>query len=189
MDIILASASPRRRQLLEQVGLSFTVQASEVPEEARPGISPVELAQSLAADKALAVATLANPQSIVIGADTIVVFSSQIFGKPKTAVEAKTMLTVLSGRRHTVITGVAVVAGGQVFRDFTETFVTFRQLSDGEMDRYVAAGEWMDKAGAYGIQGLGALLVERIEGCYNNVVGLPLNTLARLLLKVGVRIL
>lgn len=189
MQVILASASPRRRQLLEQVGLRFSVQASDVREELKDDLPPHEFAMSLATDKAVAVATAAGGQPVVIGADTIVVYQGAIFGKPENREQAKGMLQALSGRQHQVITGVAVAAGGKILSDYAQTLVTFRELAAAELDAYLLTDEWVDKAGAYGIQGIGALLVERIEGCYANVVGLPLTTLSRLLLKVGVRLL
>jgi septum formation protein len=189
MNVILASASPRRRQLLEQVGLCFAIQASAVAEEAKPGLLPAEFAKSLAIDKASAVAAAADSQAIVIGADTIVVYKGEVFGKPKNRDQAKSMLNTLAGQQHQVITGVAVAVGGEVFSDCAVTHVTFRDLTEAEIDAYIETAEWVDKAGAYGIQGMGALLVERIEGCYTNVVGLPLLTLSRLLSRVGVRLL
>lgn len=189
MNILLASASPRRRQLLEQVGLRFSVQVSEVPEVINSRLTPAEAAVSLAADKAAAVAGCAALPSVVIGADTIVVFENQIFGKPADAAAAKGMLSRLSGQQHKVITGIAVAANGELYTDYVETLVQFRHLTASEIDRYIATGEPMDKAGAYAIQGLGALFVERIEGCYANVVGLPLVALSRLLLQVGVRLI
>lgn len=188
MNLILASASPRRRQLLEQVGLHFAVQVSDVPEDVKPGLSPAGLAISLAVEKAHAVAVTAAG-AVVIGADTIVVFNGEIFGKPASLDQAKQMLTALNGRQHQVITGVAVATGGQLFSDCAITSVYFRELTESEIDNYLQAAEWVDKAGAYGIQGLGALLVEKIEGCYSNVVGLPLVTLSRLLKKAGVQVL
>ena len=188
MSLILASASPRRRQLLEQVGLSFAVQVSNVAETVPPGQSPAELAISLAAAKALAVAGSAGG-SVIIGADTIVVYNGEVFGKPTDISQARQMLTALNGKRHQVITGVAVVKDGETHTDCAVTAVFFRELTDLEINSYLRSGEWVDKAGAYGIQGLGALLVEKIDGCYSNVVGLPLVTLARLLKKAGVQVL
>lgn len=189
MQVILASASPRRRQLLAQVGLKFSIQASDSKEARKPGLSAPELAKSLAVDKAMAVAATADAGAVVIGADTIVVYRDEIFGKPADQAEAGTMLRVLAGRQHQVITGVAVAAAGKCLSDFATTAVTFRSLTAAEIDAYLQTAEWMDKAGAYGIQGMGALLVERIEGSYDNVVGLPLVTLSRLLLKAGIRLL
>lgn len=189
MNVILASASPRRRQLLEQVGLRFAVQASAVIETMKAELSPPEWARSLAVDKAAAVAATADSRTVVIGADTIVVYLDRIFGKPDTREQARDMLCSLAGQRHKVITGVAVVAGANIFSDYAETVVTFRELTETEIDSYLSIEEWVDKAGAYAIQGMGALLVERIEGSYDNVVGLPLVTLSRLLSKVGVHLL
>jgi len=135
------------------------------------------------------VAAKLPPGEIVIGADTLVVLDGQIFGKPVDADDARRMLTELAGRRHTVFTGVAVILNGQAWTDVATTEVAIRSLTGEEISAYVATGEPLDKAGAYAIQGLGALLVERIEGCYYNVVGLPLVILAKLLEKAGVRLL
>ncbi|EGO64411.1 Maf family protein [Acetonema longum] len=189
MAIILASSSPRRRQLLEQVGLSFTVVTSEVEEKNCQGSSPAQTATLLAEKKALAVAAKAEADDIVIGADTIVVVDNQVFGKPDHPSQAREMLHILSGRCHQVMTGIAVVKGKSVWSDVQVTQVIFRNLKPDEIERYIASGEPADKAGGYAIQGLGVLLVEKIEGCYTNVVGLPLVTLSRLLIKAGVRML
>lgn len=189
MHIILASASPRRRQLLEQVGVQFTVKASEIPENLTVDLPPTELAVSLASEKAASVASAVLEDAVVIGADTIVVLDGEVFGKPNDDLEARVMLERLSGHDHTVITGVAVAVGGQLFTAYSETNVRFRSLTKREIDAYIATGEPKDKAGAYAIQGVGALLVEKIDGCYANVVGLPLFTLSNLLAKAGIRLL
>lgn len=189
MAIILASASPRRRQLLEQIGCAFTIMASDFIEDNTLELPAAELAVMQAKAKALAVAEKANAGDIVIGADTIVVLDGQVFGKPVDKEDACRMLTSLSGREHQVITGLAVVQGNQVVTDYSTTAVQFRTLSATEIERYIATGEPEDKAGAYAIQGVGALLVENICGCYTNIVGLPLVTLARLMSEVGVVLL
>jgi len=189
MAIILASASPRRRQLLEQVGCVFEVIASSVVENDTQRVPPVELAISLAKAKALDVAAKLTAEDIIIGADTIVVCKGSIYGKPVNIDNARRMLSELSGQRHQVITGVAVVKGQEVYSDFAVTDVQMRCLSITEIERYLDSGEPFGKAGAYAIQGLGALLVENIHGCYANVVGLPLVTLNKLLFKVGVNLL
>lgn len=187
MAVILASASPRRQQLLDQIGCSYVVCISDVVEDNGLDVPPRELAVRQARAKALSVARA--PGDVVIGADTIVVVDGAVFGKPADDADARRMLGLLSGREHQVITGVAVVAGGQVWSDWQETAVKFRTLTAGEIERYVMSGEAADKAGAYAIQGLGALLTESISGCYSNVVGLPLVTLNRLLAQAGVRLL
>ena len=173
MDVVLASGSPRRAELLKQMGVNFRIVVSQVEEgEAH---TPSHLwVQELAKAKALAVA--AQGGGIVLGADTIVVCQNQVLGKPRNTEEAKTMLTFLAGRVHEVMTGVCVVDNyrNKIYQDCEVTKVYFRKLSAREINAYVASGEPMDKAGAYGIQGLGALLAAGIEGCYFNVVGLPL---------------
>lgn len=189
MAIILASGSPRRQELLAQIGCKFRIEQSDVIEDNTLAMAPAQLAVLQAEAKARAVAAKAGADDVVIGADTIVVLGQAVFGKPTDAAAAKVMLRQLSGRDHQVITGVAVVHAGRSYTDFTATTVTMRQLTDAEIENYVATGEPLDKAGAYGIQGLGALLIERIAGCYTNVVGLPVVTLARLLNKVGITLL
>ncbi len=189
MAIILASASPRREELLRQVGCAFTVITSEVEEDNDRGLPPVELAVAHALDKARDVASRA-PDDIVVGADTIVVLGGRVYGKPRDIADARRMLAELAGREHQVITGVAVVKGGEAWTDFAVTAVTFRAFGPETLERYLAGGEPLGKAGAYAIQGAGALLVEGIAGCYANVVGLPLVTVDKLLRRaVGVGLL
>lgn len=185
--IILASNSPRRKELLTQIGLSFTVAPADADESILPGESPEAYAVRVALAKA-AVAAKRAGEGIVIAADTIVVVEDVILGKPADAADAVRMLTVLSGRGHEVITGLAVVdaATGRSAVRTSATRVWFRDLSDRELAAYVATGEPLDKAGAYGIQERGALLVERIEGCYSNVVGLPLSLLGEMLREFDV---
>ncbi|SDF21150.1 Maf family protein [Sporolituus thermophilus] len=189
MGIILASASPRRQELLRQVGCQFEIVVSDVIEDNGQHVPPAELAVTQAKAKALDVAARVSSDQVVIGADTIVVLEGQVYGKPADADDARRMLTDLSGKEHHVITGVAVVKGQNIWTDFAVTSVRIRNLSAVEIERYIATGEPMDKAGAYAIQGKGALLVEGISGCYANVVGLPLVTLAGLLKKAGVELL
>ncbi len=189
MEIILASSSPRRQQLLELIGLRFKVVVSQIEEDNTKAIPPHELAMAHAYDKALDVSKHAPSNAVVIGADTIVVLDGKVFGKPVDQKDAARMLSALSGREHTVISGVAVAKGCQIFTDFSTTAVKIRKLSPIQVERYIATGEPMDKAGAYAIQGRGTLLVESINGCYNNVVGLPLVTLSELLRQVGVELL
>ncbi|MEA1961104.1 MAG: DNA repair protein RadC [Bacillota bacterium] len=187
--LILASQSPRRQVLLKQLGLEFSVIPSDIEESFYENLSPIEMVQRLAADKAEAVAL--NQDGIIVAADTIVVLDHRIMGKPCSKEEAYAMLSALSGKRHQVITGVCVYNTTTQKRECVaeQTDVFFRALSDEEIGTYIASGEPFDKAGGYGIQGLGALLVEKIVGCYFNVVGLPLNRLGLMLKKQGVNIL
>jgi septum formation protein len=182
IPLILASNSPRRRELLAQVGWSFTVDPADVDEQMLAEESPEYYAVRVAQDKAQVAARRAG-SGIVIAADTIVVLDNEVLGKPRDVRDATRMLTMLSGREHRVITGVAVMdaATGSSESRAVSTRVRFRELRKEAIDAYVATGEPMDKAGAYGIQERGALLVERIEGCYYNVVGLPLAVLAEML--------
>ena len=185
--IILASNSPRRRELLAQIGLAFTVAPADVDERLRPGEVPTDYAERLAREKARAAAERAG-EGIVIAADTIVVVGGIVLGKPTDAEDARRMLKELSGREHEVVTALAVLnaATGRTSVRTSITRVWFRALTEREISAYVATREPLDKAGAYGIQERGALLVERIEGCYSNVVGLPLSLLGEMLRDVGI---
>jgi septum formation protein len=186
MKLILASASPRRRELLTQAGYSFAVQASSVPESRRPEEDAIRFATRLAREKAEAVFALRSSEpAVVLGADTVVVCDGEVMGKPADAADAARMLLLLSGRTHQVVTGVAAVWGERVEVANELTHVTMRTLSPQEIAQYVATGEPMDKAGAYGIQGYAARWVPRIRGCYFNVVGLPLALVANLLEAAG----
>jgi septum formation protein len=176
--LILASASPRREQLLKQIGLEFEVMPSDFDESRLCMNNPTESVQQAALEKARAVARKLV-EGIVIGADTIVVYAGEVMGKPKDQSDAIQILKRLSGKKHEVITGVALV-NARNNREYVwseKTSVWFRQLSDIEIKKYVESGQPMDKAGAYGIQGRAAAFVKRIEGCYFNVVGLPLASL------------
>lgn len=186
MAIILASKSPRRQQLLRQLGLEFTVRAAGIDETMRPGAEPSGEVARVSAEKARAVCCA--PDDIVIAADTVVAAGNIILGKPKDAADAAGMLRLLSGRAHTVMTGLSVRRGGEVSTAVVKTSVWFRTLTDGEIARYIETGEPMDKAGAYGIQGLAAAFVERIDGDYFSVVGLPICTLGQMLQRCGVRL-
>jgi septum formation protein len=183
MTIVLASASPRREELLRQVGCSFSVMPSDVDEDNSEGMPPEELAVSLAAAKASDVAAKLDPDDIVIGADTLVILNGQAYGKPRDMDDARSMLERLSGREHRVVTAIAVVYRKQLWTDYCVTRVKIRTLDRTEIEGYLDTGEPMGKAGAYAIQGVGALLVEGIDGCYANVVGLPLVSLDRLLCR------
>jgi len=176
MHFILASHSPRRRDLLREAGFQFEVRPSQVNEgEPTPGEDPAEFARRAARLKALDVASSSEPGSLVLGADTVVVVNGQILGKPSGPHEATRMLRLLSGQTHQVITGVCLVRAPREVEVVTHetTFVTFRELDDGEMRSYIKSREPFDKAGGYAIQGLASKLVTRISGCYFNVVGLP----------------
>lgn len=180
MMLILASASPRRRALLQQVGVVFQVKCSNVAEMIDLSLPPEEMVQQLALQKAAAVAA-EQSEGLVLGADTVVVNDGVLLGKPASQEEAAAMLQGLSGKWHQVMTAVALVdASGQKepWVAVEKTGVKFRDLTKADIAAYLATGESMDKAGAYGIQGYGALLVEKIEGCYFNVVGLPLQQVA-----------
>lgn len=188
--IILASASPRRQELLGQIGLSFEVKVKPVDETLDEGFTPQEAVAELAYRKAREVAETVEG-GLVIGADTVVVHNNQILGKPVNADDAAAVLLALSGSSHLVITGFSVidVETKKVVKESETTEVTFRNLTKTEIEAYVRSGEPMDKAGSYGIQGLGAVLVEKINGCYFNVVGLPLTKLVLVLKEFGVEVL
>mgnify|MGYP003625088137 FL=1 len=184
--LILASASPRRLDLLSQVGIvPVAVVPADIDETPRLGEQPRALARRLASEKAAAVAR-AHPDAFVLGADTVVACGRRSLPKPADAAEARGCLDLLSGRRHRVIGGVALVCpGGRVLVRDSVTAVQFKRLSRAEVDMYLASGEWRDKAGGYAIQGLAALFVTAINGDYNNVVGLPLALTAGLLTGAG----
>ena len=186
MKIILASQSPRRRELLGQVGLTFEIVSPEVDEAQYGGLPPRELVQTLSRAKALDAARQVPAGYLVLGADTVVVLDGQALGKPDGPEGARAMLTALSGRTHEVWTGFTLCRDGAVDTEAVATEVTFRALAPEEIDRYVATGEPLDKAGAYGIQGRGALLVAQIRGDYSNVVGLPLCAVGQALRRFGV---
>ena len=185
--IILASNSPRRRELLTQIGLTFTVAPADADESVLPGEAPEAYAVRVALDKARIAAERAG-EGIVISADTIVVIGDSILGKPADVRDAERMLMSLAGKEHRVVTALAVIdsASSRSLTRISVTKVWFRDLTVREIAAYVATGEPMDKAGAYGIQERGALLVERIEGCYSNVVGLPLSLLGEMLREFGI---
>jgi septum formation protein len=184
--VVLASSSPRRRQLLDLIGIAHEVRPANIDETMRPREAPRRHAERLAREKASAIAKR-DPDLITIGADTIVVVNRKVLGKPRDAEDAARMLTMLSGREHMVITAVAVSRGRKLRSAVEEVRVRFRRLRDDEIEAYIATGEPMDKAGAYGIQGYGATIVERIEGDYFAVMGLPIVRLIGLLRDVGVR--
>ena len=180
--LVLASGSPRRRELLEGLGLRFTVRPVHLDETPRPGEPPRDYVLRLAAGKA---AARIGPGELVLAADTTVVVDGEILGKPEDAGDARRMLRLLSGREHSVLTGIALQNGSRQEAEVDETLVRFAELSGAEIDWYVGTGEPRDKAGAYAIQGLGSLLVEAVEGNYSNVVGLPIPRVYRLFGRLG----
>jgi len=184
--VVLASASPRRRQLLDLIGIVHEVRPANIDESMRGREAPRRHVERLAREKATTIATR-DPDLITIGADTVVVINRKVLGKPRDKTEAAHMLSQLSGREHTVITAVAVARGKKLRSAIEEVKVRFRRLREDEIEAYIATGEPMDKAGAYGIQGYGATIVECIEGDYFAVMGLPLTRLTMLLRDLGVR--
>lgn len=182
--IILASSSPRRRELLSMIGLDYRIETSGEEEMQPHGLPPAEFVQTLALQKAQPVANL-HPRDCVIGADTIVYLDGEILGKPHTPEVAKAYLRRMQGRQHVVFTGVAVLKNGTSDVRYCETRVTFAPMTEREIDSYVATGEPLDKAGAYGVQGPGGVFVERVDGNYFNVIGLPLPLLYRMLIDAG----
>ncbi len=184
MVLLLASASPRRAQLLRNAGIAFAAQATRVPERRRRGEPPGKFALRLAREKAHAILAR-RPRRVVLGADTIVVIGSRVLGKPRDGRDARRMLRLLSGHTHQVSTAVCLAGPGFEDTRSETTRVTMRKLSEQEIRDYVASGEPMDKAGAYAIQGLASRFVSRIEGCYFNVVGLPVPLVYRMLRAHG----
>lgn len=183
--VILASQSPRRRELLRLIGIAHDVMPADINEDVRPGEHPRAYTERLAREKAAAIAAR-EPAAVIVAADTTVVIDGDILGKPGDAAEARAMLRRLAGRSHVVMTGIAVARAGRIESAVEEVGVTFRALSDDEIVRYVATGEPMDKAGAYGIQGWGATLVDRVDGDYFSVMGLGLRRLVELFGVLGV---
>ncbi len=181
--LVLASKSPRRAEILRAAGLPFVVRPADIEEQRRDAESPTDYARRLAIDKATAVHV--EPGEIVLGADTIVVVDDVVLEKPADDADARRMLQLLSGRTHEVITGICLRSRFRSIPDTAVTRVTFSPLTPGEIDAYVASGEPMDKAGAYGIQGLASKFIERIDGDYFNVVGLPVSRVFRHLNRFG----
>jgi len=188
--IVLASASPRRKALLSGIGLKFKTESSNFQEEVPRGLEPHDLVRSMSLKKAQAVAAR-HRNALVIAADTVGVLDGQILGKPHSVQDARAMLEQLSGWSHTVITGFTIIDTGdnKTLSRSVETRVYFKRLTQQDIDAYVNTGEPLDKAGAYALQGLGGLLVERIEGDCSNVIGLPLSALAEALEEFGVNVL
>lgn len=190
MGVILASGSPRRKELLEMLGVKdMKIIPAKGEERAPQGLAPDELVMALAAAKAQEVAKLCAEGDVVIAADTVVWFDGRVYGKPHSVEQAVSMLKTLSGNTHQVFTGVCVLRGGHMLSECEMTRVRFREITDREIAAYVATGEPMDKAGAYGAQGIGALFVSGIEGDFFNVMGLPLCRLGKMLEQQGVGLL
>jgi septum formation protein len=188
-DLVLASGSPRRLQLLAALGLRCEVAPVDIDETPRPGEAPPDCARRLAVAKAAEAVARRPAGSLVLAADTVVALRDEILGKPADAADAARMLRRLSGRRHEVHTAVAAQRGEMVACRLSSSRVTFRNLTDHEIEAYVATGESLDKAGGYGIQGLAAIFVTRLDGSYSGVVGLPLYETAELLNAFGVTLL
>ncbi|MBI5076438.1 MAG: septum formation inhibitor Maf [Nitrospirae bacterium] len=188
--IILASASPRRKELLSLIGLKFRVDVSDYEEDLNLKLKPHELAKHLSFEKARAVAGK-HKDALIIAADTFIVFKGKLLGKPHTDKEAMRMLTLLNGKLHSVITGYTVLdtSNGKKSSSAVETKVWFRKMANEELHAYVETGEPLDKAGAYAIQGIGSLIVKKIEGDYFNVIGLPVASLSATLKKFGISVL
>ena len=184
--IVLASASPRRQELLRQIGCAFRVVVSDAEELSGDSISPDRLAEENARRKAKDVAAKESGNVPVLGADTVVAVDGMILGKPKDAADAARMLRLLSGRQHFVFTGIALAYKGEVYEDVVRTEVWVDELSEKEIDAYIATGEPMDKAGAYAVQGIAAKFIPRIDGSFSNVVGLPLYAVMKLARKAGI---
>lgn len=184
MNIILASASPRRKEILENTNTKFEIIKSEIDEVILDNELPSQVVMRLAFEKAIDIA-LKHPDSLVIGADTVVVLNNNILGKPKDSSDAFNMIKQLSGKTHQVITGISLINlnANQKIIDYVVSNVKFKNLSEEDIKDYIQTNESLDKAGAYGIQGFGAMLVEEIQGDYFNIVGLPISRLSDLLKK------
>ncbi|MBH9967094.1 Maf family protein [[Bacillus] enclensis] len=183
-NLILASQSPRRKDLLQQLQLSFTTISSDVDETVEPHLKPHEVVTELALRKAKVI-SMKHSDSYVLGSDTVVALGDAILGKPQTDEEARSMLNMLSGKTHSVYTGVAILKGEEQSLFYEKTDVAFWELTPAEIEEYIASEEPFDKAGAYGIQGLGAKLVKEIKGDYYAVVGLPISKVYRALREMG----
>ena len=187
--LILASASPRRRELLTQINCNFVCRPTDCAEiSSEQEKNPAKLVKQNAILKALAAVDKNKPSEIILGADTVVACNEQIYGKPKDDTEAFSMLKSLSSRTHQVYTGIALIHNGKIFHDVTVTDVTMKKITDEEIKRYISSGEPHGKAGAYAIQGLASVFISKINGCYFNVVGLPLSALYDLAKKADVKL-
>lgn len=190
LHIVLASASPRRKELLDMLGVRNLKVIPAIGDEIIPdGMSPERIVCELSSLKAKEVSEKCSSEDIIIAADTLVCIDGEILGKPRDGEDALRMLSKLSGRTHSVFTGITVIRGEDVLSEYERTSVRFREMSEREKHSYIASGEPMDKAGAYGAQGIGALFVEGIEGDFFNVMGLPLCKLSKMLIKLGVNLI
>ena len=188
--IVLASGSPRRQELLNRIGITdFDIRVPQTDEHYPAGLTPAQIVEYISREKADAAAKLCTSEEIVITADTMVFLDGRRLGKPRDEADALRMLSALQGRHHTVCTGVTVRQGERLLTRAQSTQVWFREAATEELKHYIRSGEPMDKAGAYGVQGLGALLVERIDGDFFNVMGLPVLLLSRMLAEFGVTLL
>lgn len=187
--IVLASQSPRRRALMQQMGLQFAVMAEDVDETMDPALPIEQEIVRVSRSKALAVQRSVSPEDVIVAADTMVCVDGRRLGKPRDGADAARMLRLLSGRAHTVVTGLSVVRGARFESCAVTTDIHFRPLSEAEIAAYIATGEPLDKAGAYGIQGRAAIFVDRLDGDYYNVMGLPVCALTQLLRRFGVQVL
>lgn len=186
MDIVLASQSPRRQELLTRMGLSYRVHAVDIDEHMDRALPPDRLVETISREKAAAARALEGPEPLIIAADTVVALDGKLLGKPRDRADAARMLALLSGRQHQVYTGFTIWRGGRAVTQSECTLVQFRALEPGEIEAYISTGEPMDKAGSYGIQGYGSLLVEGLCGDYFNVMGLPVCALGQALKGFGV---
>ncbi len=188
--LILASGSPRRRELLDKFGIDYEILPAQGEESAPPELTPGERVKALAAQKAEEVAHRVNdPAAVILAADTLVELDGEVLGKPGASERARAMLRALSGREHRVWSGVCIREGERILAESECTAVRFRTLSDAEIEAYIATGEPLDKAGAYGYQGLASLFVERIEGDFFNVMGLPVCRMGQMLREFGISLL
>jgi septum formation protein len=181
MPLVLASRSPRRQEILQQAGIPFSVRAADIDESPLPSEKPEDYVRRLAQEKAMAVPM--SPGETVLGADTTVVIDGEMLGKPADAADARRMLKLLAGRRHEVLTGICLRRDGRFILDWAATAVWFDEMTDREVEDYIATGEPMDKAGGYAIQGRASKFIPKIEGCYFNVVGLPVALVYRHLVE------
>ncbi len=185
--LILASSSPRRREILENAGYKFEILPANIDESVPNDISPEDAVKMIAAKKASAVKENCSNDDIILGADTVVCLDGEIIGKPVSLEDAKNTLKRLSGNTHSVLTGYCLIKGEKIISGVEKTEVTFRELTDFEIDEYVASGEPMDKAGSYGLQGKGGLFARGINGDYNNIIGLPISTVSSIIEKMQLR--
>ncbi len=179
--LILASSSPRRREILENAGYKFEIRPADIDESVPNGISPEDAVKMIASKKAYAVRDNCSSNDVILGADTVVCIDGEIIGKPASAEDARNTLKRLSGNTHAVLTGYCLIKGEKTVSGVEKTEVTFRELTDFEIDEYVASGEPMDKAGSYGLQGKGGLFASGINGDYNNIIGLPISTVSKII--------